>query len=346
MKIQRVQNDADWKKFHQVLKVIYGKDPNWICPLNIDVRNAFDPNENKYIATGYAAAFIVEDDNGNLVGRFATFVDHKRNEIQNTKLGGIGYFECIENTELAKAMFDYAEEDLKKQGIESVVAPINLGERDRFWGLLEKGYDLPPYYLENYHPRYYKPMYEANGYSKYEQILTLTGVMADIPIRRFRLLSERAQKRYPLRAEILDMKKIDKYANDAAIVYNEAFKHTPFFQPLNGSQVYELFRNIKQIIDPKMIVFAYYEDFPVGFGALVPEINEFFKGFRGKINKIKGLRFLWRFRTAKQKDLKGIAFAVHPQYQSKGVYPIMCDLLYTEHTVKTYRYIVVPTIRG
>ncbi len=346
MKIIEVTDQSTWKLFHRVPHRIYGNDPNWICPLESDVQNIFDPAFNKYLKTGKARAYVLLDDQGQPAGRIGAFIDYARNEKQNSSAGGIGYFECIENEAYAEALFNRAEDYLTGKGMNIIDGPISLGERDRFWGLLVKGYDKPPYYQENYHPRYYKAIFERQGYRPFEQILTLTTTMDTVPVDRFRKISKRVLSKYDIRMEFLDLKKIDKYASDAAKVYNQAFKHIAFFQPLSGPQIIQMFETIKPILEPKMICFAYYNGEPIAFNAIVPEINLYLKGFNGKMNWWKTFLFFWKFRTKKKKPLKGVAFGIHPDHQNKGVYAVLVDYLHTDYTQNKYGTVCVPTIRG
>lgn len=346
MKIITVQTKKDWKLFHQVPFRVYKNYPNWICPLRSDVQNIFDPSVNKYLKEGEAQAFVLVDDKNQAVGRIATFIDHKRNKEQGTAAGGIGYFECIKNENMARALFEHAENHLTSKGINTIDGPINLGERDKFWGLLVKGYEEPAYFQENYHPEYYKTLFEENGYRPYEQVLTLTTTMDTVPIERFVKISERAMERYPFRMEDLNFKKVEKYAEDSAEVYNEAFKHSPYFQPLQGSQVMLMFESIKALLDPKMVVFAYYEDIPVGFCAFLPDLNPYLKGLKGKLNWWRLPIFLLRLKTARVKDVKGVALGIHPEYQGKGVFPIISVHMHNDHNKKHYNKVILATIRG
>ncbi len=346
MKIIQVTQKKDWKRFHDVPLRVYKNYPNWICPLRSDVQHIFDPSFNKYLKHGEAAAFLLLDDQGRPAGRIATFIDHKRNQEQGTAAGGIGYFECIDNQDLAFALFKHAENYLASKGINTIDGPINLGERDKFWGLLVKGYDEPPYFQENYHPEYYKAFFENYGFKPYEQVLTLTVHMKDVPIDRFRIISKRALRRYPFIVEELDHKKVEKYAEDSAAVYNEAFKHSPYFQPLQGKQVILMFESIKSLLDPKMVTFTYFNETPVGFCAFLPDLNPYLKGLNGKLNWWRLPIFLYRLRTAKVKDVKGVAFGIHPDYQGKGVFPVIVDHMHNEYNNKYYNKAIMATIRG
>jgi GNAT superfamily N-acetyltransferase len=346
MKIITVQSKKEWKQFHQVPFRVYKDNPHWVCPLISDIDNIFDPSVNKYLKEGEAQAFVLLDSNNKPAGRIATFIDHKRNREQNTAAGGIGYFECINDKDMAAALLQHAENYLAGKGVNTIDGPINLGERDKFWGLLVKGYDEPPYFQENYHPEYYKAFFEDNGYRPYEQVLTLTTRMSTAPIDRFMKIAERARAKYPFRIEELDFKKVEKYAEDSAEVYNEAFKHSPYFQPLKGNQVMLMFESIKALLDPKMVIFAYFDDHPVAFSAFLPDLNPYLKGLRGKLNWWRLPIFLFRLKTAKVKNVKGVAFGIHPEYQGKGVFPILAAHMNNDHNHKRYDKVIMATIRG
>ncbi|MDV7390521.1 hypothetical protein RZS08_04165, partial [Arthrospira platensis SPKY1] len=100
--------------------------------------------------------------------------------------------------------------------------PINFGERDKYWGLLVKGFE-PPLYQENYNPPYYRAFFENWGFQPYEQIFTFRGKVSEVPIARFRAIAERARRRYPFTVVHPEIRNISKYARDFVEIYNASF---------------------------------------------------------------------------------------------------------------------------
>ena len=99
--------------------------------------------------------WILKDDEGKLIGRIAAFTNKKyKNKGDDVPVGGIGFFECINNQEAADLLFDNAKHWLIQKGMEAMDGPINFGERDRWWGLITDGF-TPPLYCMNYNPPYY-----------------------------------------------------------------------------------------------------------------------------------------------------------------------------------------------
>ena len=165
MKILEVKTKQLEKEFLKVPQTIYRNDKNFIYPLEQDIKEVFDQNENPYFKSGEAIRWILMDDNNNLIGRVAAFHHAKLKNQHGERTGGMGFFECIENKEAAFLLFDTCKNWLKEKGLHSMDGPINFGEKDRFWGLMVKGFKNPSY-LENYNPAYYQTYFEEYGFTK------------------------------------------------------------------------------------------------------------------------------------------------------------------------------------
>ena len=150
MQLFPVTDAASAKEFLQVPLIIYKDDPNFIRPLDKDVNDVFDPNKNKAFRFGECNRWLLKDENDQLIGRIAAFVNKKyKNKGDEQKTGGIGFFECIDKQEAADMLFDVAKHWLMQRGMEAMDGPINFGERDRWWGLVVEGFKSP-IYLMNY----------------------------------------------------------------------------------------------------------------------------------------------------------------------------------------------------
>lgn len=346
MTIIEVKDQPDWKLFHQLPHRIYSHLPQWICPIESDVENIFNPEKNKAFDHGEAQVFVLLDDKKEPVGRIAVFLDHERNQQQAYPTGGIGFFECVENQEYAFALFAHAERILKAKGVKAIDGPVNFGERDKFWGLLVKGFEHYPVYQEYYHPPYYQAFFENWGFQPYEQVLTLRGTNLGVPIERFRPLAARVKERYNLTVRHIDTKNLEKLATELSTFYNETFYFQPYFKPLEFKLVHALLKEIRPILDPKLACFVYEGEHPIGFCGLLPEVNPFMRHVNGKMNKWKLLWFIIKLKITKPKPMKGLLFGVHPDFQRKGIFPVLVDFLHTKYLTDNYDDVFLATIRG
>lgn len=345
MKIREVADNKNWRRFHRVLRTVYKNNPHYIYPLEKEIESIFDPEKNQAFADGEAKCWVLMSGR-KPVGRIAAFVDHKRNEGQTHRAGGIGFFECIEREECADKLFEVAEQYLKVKGVEMIDAPINFGERDRFWGLLVKGYNLPPLYQENYHPPYYETFFLERGYHPFEQILTYEGDSKDIPFERMKNLAERIRARNNVRIEPLNYNKLEPFARDFCTVYNAAFRKFSHFKPLTSARVQKMMLDAKPIADPNIACIAYFDEQPAGFIALYPDVNPFLTHAKGRLTPWNILIFYLKKTFTRTRNAKGMGFGIHPDYQSKGVFALLLDYLCSPRNVHLYPRMYLATIRA
>jgi len=161
--VEEVCNSKTKKDFADVSRSIYKDDPEWISPLDTHVENIFDPRHNPNFEYGTACRWIIRDNKGNLVGRIAAFINEKKNKNLSFPVGGIGFFECIDNFEAASMLFDTAAAWLKERRMDAIDGPINFGENNRYWGLLVEGFTATPF-STNYNKPYYRKLFEDYGF--------------------------------------------------------------------------------------------------------------------------------------------------------------------------------------
>lgn len=348
MQIAEVHSQRDWKDFHQVAHYIYRRDPHWISPIYKDIEKTFDPASNKVLAHGEAKVWLLRNDAGKPIGRIAAFFDAKRNSLRDFPLGSMGFFECINNDEAADLLFDTAENYLRERGMKAIDGPVNFGERDRFWGLLTKGW-YQPIYQENYHPPYYMRFFERRNYQPQEQIFTYSGRVENFHFDRILGMGQKIRERYGVTTRAIDPGKLDEFAGYFAEVYNQAFRDFPYFKPLQQAQVAQVFQQMKPVMDPRLVCFSFADGKPVGFCALMPEINDFLRYAGGKLNIWTLPRFLWRKFFLRPQKIKGVAFGIVPEWQRRGLFACIVEHLYlldNRANAANYDQILLATIRG
>lgn len=345
MQIIEVRSEADWHLFHRVPHRVYAEDPNWIFPMEADIQDTFNPQKNLVFKNGAAAVFVMVDDQGIPVGRITAFIDHDRNKTLPYPLGGIGFFECIDKEEFANSLFDKAESWLLQQGAAAVDGPINFGERDKYWGLLDRG-RYAPLFLENYQPEYYKKFFLNRGYIPYEQILTMRGDTRDIPVERLKGFADRIRKSNNVVVEGFRFAEAERYAKDFCEVYNASFRDFQHFKPVNPELVYRFLKGARLFMDPNLMCIVYFEGKPAGFCLLFPDYNPILKSFKGKLNWLNGFVFFLRKQFTKTYFAKGMGFGVHPDYRSKGISAFLLEFMASQRNRSVYPVMYLPTIRA
>src|SRR5690606_5557772 len=229
---------------------------------------------------------------GRPIGRIAAFFEKNTDNIA-LRVGGCGFFECIDDQEAANLLFDTAKSWLLEHGMEAMDGPINFGNRERWWGLLVDGFH-PPCYCCNYNPPHYQKLFEHYGFQVYFKQFTYqrkiaTPLSSAIGKKAFNTLQDSGYT-----FDHVDPNRLDKAAEDFRLVYNEAWAKHEGVSPMSAKNATKLMQSMKSIIDPKIIWFAYYHGQPVAFWVNIPDVNQLIvKYTRGKLTLSAKLRFLW-----------------------------------------------------
>jgi len=318
MKLVEVKSKKDADKFLNVSRIIYKGDPNWICPLDNDIHAVFDPSKNAYFENGEAIRWLLFDDNNNLIGRNAAFYNTKKANTYEQPTGGMGFFECINDQKSAFKLFDAAQIWLESKGMKAMDGPINFGENDKFWGLLVDGFTMQSYQM-NYHKPYYKAFFEEYGFFPYFEQITNHLSMSDEFPERFWKIADWILQRPGFTFEHLDMKNPEKYMQDLKSVYDEGWADHEHFTPLNIKDIHSDFQKLKPIVDEEIIWFAYFEGKPIAFLIMIPDVNQIFRYFNGKLNFWNKLRFLYFKNANKIQRTRITVMGVVPKFQKRGV---------------------------
>lgn len=309
------------REFIDLPKRIYRDNPYWVCPFDSSIKAVFDPKKNKLFDDGEAIRWVARDERGECVGRIAAFYDRLHAYGFEQPTGGCGFFEAIDDQVLADMLFDAARDWLKERGMEAMDGPINFGSRDAWWGLLVEGYEYQPLFENPYHLPYYKRLFENYGFKNYFNQNTYLWDTQDDDVngivheRAHRLMSTPGYRFAPLGDEDL-YSAVDKIRQ----IYNKAWALFTGVQPMEVAEARQMADTMRPIVDRNLIYFAYFNDEPIGFFVMVPDLNQLIGKYNGKFGLINKLRMMWDLKVRKGSDrIFAIVFGITPEFQGKGV---------------------------
>lgn len=317
--IKEVKSNKSKKDFLELPVSLYSDYPNWIRPLNSDIESVFDPKKNKHFRHGEAIRWVLYSNN-KPIGRIAAFYDNEIAKNNEQPTGGIGFFECIDSYRAAEMLFDKARIWLQEHGMEAMDGPINFGDRDRWWGLHVEG-DFPPNYCMDYHLPYYRKFFETYGFKTYFHQYTYHRLVNSADVNP--VIWEKAKriaKNPAYRITTISKRKLPKYAEDFRTIYNNAWGRYSGVKKISRIHAMALMKTLKPIIDPELMYFAYYEDEPIGFFIMVPDLNQIVRHLNGNFNLTGKLKFLYLLKVKKLcTKAIGVIFGIVPRHQGKGV---------------------------
>ena len=317
--VREISSKSDKRKFVRMMWDIYENDPNWVPPLEMDRLKLIDEKKNPFYSHADVKWFVAEE-GGKTVGRIGAIVNHTYNELQQEKAGFFGFFECANNPAAAHALFGAAEHSLKNRGMNVVYGPANPSSNDEY-GLLIDGFDRPPVILMTYNPAYYAALIEQSGYSKsndlYAYILSQKTSRSDKLAR----VTKALQTRHNITIRPLDTKRFDEEVAIVKDIYNAAWENHGFV-PFTDAEIDFMAKDLKQIYDPELVLFAEVDGKPVGFALSLPDINQAFHAGpripRGGMNLPTGI---WSLLTKKKAidTIRIIVLGVLREYRGRGV---------------------------
>lgn len=308
-------------------------NPNYIRPLDNEVKEVFNPKTNLLHSSGKSKRWLLKAQDGTYIGRISAFINEKyTNKGTDFKVGGIGFFDCTDNQQAADLLFSTAKAWLMANGAEAMDGPINFGDRDKWWGLLAEGFDVPPIYGMAFNPSYYQKLFEGHGFKNYyEQYYYKMEPEAPFP-EKIVERHQRLAKKEGYFAMHMDIKELDRFANDFAKVYNAAWAQHEGGKEIAPELVKAQFMKLKPVLDEKLVWFAYYKGDPIAMFVNIPDLNQYFKHFDGKLGLWQQITLLWMRYRGECKKAMGLAFGVVPKYQGLGV-----DAYISEEVSKFFR---------
>lgn len=320
MKAIEVKTPQHIREFIEFPLKLYRQERHWIMPLESDVESVFDPKKNKFFSHGECIRWIMQNDSGETVGRVAAFVDQKTvNKGNDQPTGGMGFFDCIDDQQVAFALFDLCKKWLQEKGMEAMDGPINFGPRDRWWGLLVDGFDREPNYQCNYNFPYYIKFFEAYGFQVYFYQLTygrkVMGALSEKLHDKSNLIADDPDYSF----DFFRGNDYNKLADDIRVVYNRAWAKRGEIAELSQAQARNMVKQMKPVMDRHLVWFGYYKGEPISFFISIPELNQIFKHLNGKLNWFGKLKFLWHQWRKTNKKAFGILFGIVPEHHGKGV---------------------------
>jgi GNAT superfamily N-acetyltransferase len=334
--VRPVRTKADERRFIDFIYTHYRGYPHWVAPLRIERRKLIDTRKNPFYRHAERELFLAERA-GRLVGRIGAIVNHNHNRRHDDRVGFFGFFESIDDQEVAARLIEAARGYLRGRGLDAMRGPASPSVNDEY-GLLVEGFDLPPAVMMPYNPPYYAALLEGCGLRKARDLYAYRGstesTLAQPKIAR---ASEILKKRSGLTYRPLDMKHYAAEVDRIKAVYNRAWQGNWGEVPMTGEEFDALARDLKQIVRPELVVFAETADGAVaGFGLALPDINMALAGNRGG----GLLRGLWCLLTRRSRidTVRILVLGVLPQYRRTGAAGVLFYELASRARALGYRW--------
>lgn len=319
IEIKEVTTKKDLKLFAEYPVILYKDCPYYVPSLRSDEISTFNPKKNFSLKTSEIKGFLCYKD-GELVGRIAGLINHKRNELVGEKYIRFSRFECVDDIEVFKALLGAVEKFGKEFGMEYIHGPWGFNDTDRE-GMLTYGFDVRSTYATNYsYPYFYKRMEEL-GFEDESKWVEFKFKVPEKPDERILALGQKVKEKYKLVdvAEKLSVRQIiSKYGDKIFDTINEAYGHLDGYVPVEGDAIKTVLDQFAMIINTRYIsVLVDEEDEVVGFGLVFPSIAEPLVKHRGRLFPTGFIGVLKSINAPKQLEMALIG--IRHKYKNTGI---------------------------
>lgn len=316
VEIIRVQDGTTRKQFLELPYRLYRDDANWVPPLRVAQKELFDTRKHPFYA-GAEVEFLLARRNGAVVGRIAAIHDRNFNQFQDEQAGFFGFFECERDSEAAAALLHTAREWVAARGARIVRGPVSPSTNYEC-GLLVEGFDSSPVIMMPYNPPYYAALIEGAGLRKgrdlWAWLSSTSAVAADKALR----VGDRALKSNGVTVRPISMKNFWADVEKVWAVYNCAWARNWGFVPMTREEFLHSAKEMKQILDPELVLLGEVRGRVVGFALALPDINEALKRVgNGRLFPFGLLKILYYERLIT--SIRVLALGVVEEYRTAGV---------------------------
>jgi len=313
--LREVKTDKDLMTFIRFPWELYQGNPYWVPPLIKDQLQRFSPTH-PFRSHSEMILFLAYQE-GRIAGRIAGIIDHNYVDFHQEKIGFFGFFESIPESEVADALFAKVRNWLKDHGMEKMAGPMNPSTNDEC-GLLIDGFEASPCLMMPYNPEYYSDLAEGTGLRKamdlYAYLLDETHFNLD---RLNRIIEKLGKRESRLRIRPINLKCFDGELMVVKELYNQAWSKNWGFVPLTEAEIDDLAKNLRPLVVPDLVLFAYWGEEPVGFAVALPDYNEVLKHLNGKAGLLGGLKFL--YYSKKIHKIRVMLLGVKHAFRKKGI---------------------------
>lgn len=317
--IIEVKSDRELRQFMRLPDKIYKNDKCYVPELYLSRKKIFNRTKNPFFEHSRADFFLALKDK-RPTGRIAVIRNNIHLHIAREKCGFFGFFEVIDDYEVAKALLDRAVDWIRNEGLKVLTGPENFTTNESC-GLLISGFELPPVINMPYNKEYYNDFLRRYGFAKAtdlsswyidDQVLTSPAII-NIVTRTIDILGKSG-----ISFRRIDFGKLEKEFDDLREIYNDANSDNWGFLPLTEKEFQDTATQFRQFVPADLVIMAEKDHRLIGFVVAIPDLNQAFIHIKsGKLFPLGFLKLLW-YRT-KITNSRILILGVSKEYRNRGI---------------------------
>lgn len=317
----------DLKGFIQVAFDVYRDDPAWVPPLHMEITDRLTPGKNPFFEHAEVSLFTAWRD-GKAVGRISAQIDHEHLRIHKDNTGFFGFFDTVNDQEVASALLRAAEKWLAVRGITTMRGPFSLSINEET-GMLVEGFDSPATIMSPHHRSYQGALTEGAGLHKVKDCYGWKYQVVPAPARAQKAW-ETIKSLPEVRFRSVSPWKLKKEVHDILDVFNDAWRENWGFVPATDAEAKKMAADLQLILDKELSFFAEIDGQPVGICVCLPNLNEVIYDFQGKLSPLNVGKLVWRLKIRRPKSARLMLLGIRTELRGKKRYAPLATAIIAE----------------
>ncbi|WP_311271181.1 GNAT family N-acetyltransferase [Sphingobium sp. WCS2017Hpa-17] len=299
--------EGDRRAFFEAPFHAYGASGAYVSPLRSDIERMLDAARNPLWTAGNAFAFWTVHCDSRPVGRIIAHVHGQSNREHGTRRAQFGFFDCVDDPEVARLLLDAAERFARAHGQTELVGNFNLTAMQQC-GVMTDGFGQAGFTDMVVNPPHIPRLLEAHGFVPIFPMTTfeLDVGTAHLPDRA--ILDDPAFSFAPIARHDFPQR-----MEEARLVLNDGFARNPMFVPLTAEEFQFQAGEMMAILDPRLSTVLLEEGRPVGTLICIPDLNGFLRATRSRIRLLTPWHYL-RYRMRRRRAVIIFYSVVHDRH--------------------------------
>lgn len=316
--VRPVSDNNDRNAFIRLPWRLYAGDPCWAPPLIFDVKRRLSPKHNHYFSHAEAELFVAYR-GSEPVGRISAQIDKNYDMHWGEGMGQIGWYESVDDTAVARALFDTAADWLRSKGRERMQGPYDFNINDEC-ALLVDGFDTPPMPLMKHNLRYYEGHFEDYGFDKAQDLYAYRLDTTAEPPEDIVKFAEAVRARDDVVIRNWDVSKHKSEMEKWLEVYNTAWEKNWGAVKMSDKEFLAHSAEMRYLADHDLIFVAEEPSGKVmGMAMTLPNLNEYLIQLNGHVYNL--FPSLWYSMVVKKsyKTCRVFTLGVLEEYRRLGI---------------------------
>lgn len=314
LQVVPVDDKADREEFLRLPWSLYRDKPAWEPNLLLLQRDVFDRKKNPFFGHGEAELFLARRD-GVTIGRISASIDHDHNAFHSEQTGFFGFFECVDDPEVAAALLSRAEAWCRQRGMQTVRGPFSFSMAEEV-GLQVEGFDEQAMISVPQSLPYYSALVEAAGYSKAMDLLGYRWRVQPLP-ERMQEAIQRARAVPGLTVRPANPWRLRREVDMLLEIYSDAWRDNWGYAEITPREAAKLAADLRLIVDRNIVHIAEVDGEPAGMVVALPNLYEAMAGFKGHLDPIKAAKLIWRLKLRGTTTGRVFLFGVKKKFQRR-----------------------------